>query len=71
MKDNFIYMYDMETLQEVEKIKESKGVSKFTLDKKQKFHQTRLIMAVNKKLIVILYTNNSYQKFEVLLKNFY
>eukprot|EP01080_Neovahlkampfia_damariscottae_P000455 gene455-6866_t len=62
--NSFIYMYDMETLQEITKIKESKGVSKFTLDKKQKFHQTRLIMTVNKKLITVLYTNSSYQKFE-------
>jgi hypothetical protein len=59
-------MYDVENLQEIAKIKESKGLSLFTLDKRQKFHQTRLVMVVAKKLIVILYTNNSYQKFEVL-----
>jgi hypothetical protein len=62
LHNGFIDMLHFQTLELITRIKESSGVTLFTLDKK--FRQTRLIMAVGRKLSMIVYTNSLYTKFE-------
>lgn len=60
--NSYIEIYSMETLDFIIRIKESYGVNIFTLDKKKR--QTRLILSIGRKLILFLYTETSYKKFE-------
>jgi hypothetical protein len=56
-------MYNSNSLKLITKIKESYGAKSFALDEKENSH--RLVVSLSKKLIMFMYTENDYKKYEV------
>lgn len=62
LHSGFIDMLKFDTLDFITRIKESAGATVFTTDKKKR--QTRLLMAVGRKLTTVFYDATQYTKFE-------